>query len=126
MKVTSYRLPDSDTIRCTFVGSVTSAGAITVENVISGELVSGLFLGPPSDGHRLSQLADGTWVAQGQFTPAIAAGTTLQAWNREVYVCAGEADHRIPANALDVSTVESAVPNAVAATPLWGFDLGGA
>lgn len=126
MKVTSYRLPDSDTVRCVFVGSVSPLGVIDVENVVSGALQSGLFLGDPEDGHRISQLSDGTWVANGPFEEAVPAGSTLQAWNREVYVCAGEADHRIPANALDVSTVESAVPNAVAATPLWGFDLGGA
>lgn len=121
MKVTSYRLPDSDTVRCSFVGSV-SDGVINVESITSGALQTGLFLGNPTDGFRISQ-ADGEWLAIG--AADVPAGTAMQAWNREVYVCGGEADDRIPANALDVVTVESAVPNAPAATPSWGFDFGG-
>lgn len=42
----------------------------------------------------------------------------------EVYSMAGDADDRVPANAIDVQTTESAVPQVPPAeTPSWGISI---
>lgn len=124
MKITTYRLPGSDSVTCEFTGRV-RGGVLTIEKIESGELLPGYFLGDPSDGYRLSQDPNGTWLVSGE-PKDIKKGSPLKAWNREVYSMAGGSDDRVPPGALDVTTIESAMPENPAPVPAWGFDLSGA